>query len=265
MAAETESETVLDRIIEARRAAIAHRKKAVPEAAMRLGAKHAKPVRDFAAALTRDSINVIAELKKASPSAGLIRADFDPVALAKGFESAGAAALSVLTEEEFFQGDLKYMRDARAAVGLPVLRKDFIVDPWQVWEARATDADSFLLIVAALGDALLGELLTLGRELGMEALVEVHTREELGRALAAGARILGVNNRDLRTLEVRIATSTELIAEIPDECVAVCESGLRSRADLARLRAAGFDAFLIGEHLMAQPDPGQALGALLRG
>jgi indole-3-glycerol phosphate synthase len=265
MAAETKSGTVLDRIIEARRAAIAHRKKSLPEAAARFGAKNAKPVRDFSAALTRDSLNVIAELKKASPSAGLIRPEFDPAALAKAFEAAGAAALSVLTEEEFFQGDLKYMRDARAAVGLPVLRKDFIVDPWQVWEARATDADSFLLIVAALGDSLLGELLALGRELGMEPLVEVHTREELNRALAAGARLLGVNNRDLRTLEVRLETSMELIQAIPDECVAVCESGLRSHADLARLRQAGFDAFLIGEHLMTKPDPGEALGALLRG
>jgi indole-3-glycerol phosphate synthase len=213
--------------------------------------------------LTRDSLNVIAELKKASPSRGLIRADFDPVALAKSFETAGAAALSVLTEEEFFQGELKYMRDARAAVSLPVLRKDFIVDPWQVWEARATDADSFLLIVAGLGDAILGELLALGRELGMEPLVEVHTREELARALAADARIIGVNNRDLRTLEVRIETSEELVDTIPEECVAVCESGLRTHEDLARLRAAGFDAFLIGEHLMTQADPAAALRKLL--
>src|ERR1019366_3780804 len=193
----------------------------------------------------------------------LIRADFDPVALAKGFEAAGAVALSVLTEEEFFQGDLKYMRDARAAVGLPVLRKDFIIDPWQVWEARATNADSFLLIVAALSDALLAELLTLGRELGMEPLVEVHTGEELVRALAAGARIIGVNNRDLRTLEVRLETSQELIDSIPEECIAVCESGLRTHQDLVRLREEGFDAFLIGEHLMAQPDPGAALAVLL--
>jgi indole-3-glycerol phosphate synthase len=263
MAAEAKSGTVLDRIIEARRAAIAHRKKTVPETALRFGAKHAKPVRDFAAALTRDSLNVIAELKKASPSSGLIRANFDPVALAKGFEAAGAAALSVLTEEEYFQGDLKHLREARAAVGLPVLRKDFIVDPWQVWEARATDADSFLLIVAALGDGLLAELLALGRELNMEPLVEVHTREELRRALAAGARILGVNNRDLRTLEVRVETSMELIEAIPDECIAVCESGLRTHGDLTRLRAAGFDAFLVGEHLMAQPDPAAALRVLL--
>lgn len=263
MAAETKSGTVLDRIIEARRAAIAHRKKTVPETALRFGVKHALPVRDFAGALTRDSLNVIAELKKASPSRGLIRTDFDPVALAKGFEAAGAAALSVLTEEEFFQGELKYMKDARAAVGLPVLRKDFIVDPWQVWEARATNADSFLLIVAGLGDAVLGELLALGRELGMEPLVEVHTREELARALAAGARIIGVNNRNLKTLEVRVETSVELIAEIPEECIAVCESGLRTHDDLVRLRGAGFDAFLIGEHLMAQPDPAAALGILL--
>jgi indole-3-glycerol phosphate synthase len=263
MTAETKSGTVLDRIIESRRAAIAHRKKSLPETVLRFGVKQAQPVRDFGAALGRDSLNVIAELKKASPSRGLIRADFDPVVLAKDLEVAGAAALSVLTEEEFFQGNLKYMRDARAAVGLPVLRKDFIVDPWQVWEARATNADSFLLIVAALDDTLLGELLGLGRELGMEPLVEVHTREELTRALAVGARILGVNNRNLRTLEVSVETSHELIQLIPEECIAVCESGLRSHTDLTRLRAAGFDAFLIGEHLMAQPDPAAGLRALL--
>ena len=263
MSAETKSGTVLDRIIESRRAAIAHRKKTVPETALRFGVKHGKPVRDFAAALTRDSLNVIAELKKASPSSGVIRADFDPVALAKTLEAAGAAALSVLTEEEFFQGDLKYMRDARAAVGLPVLRKDFIIDPWQVWEARATDADSFLLIVAGLSDGLLSDLLVLGRELGMEPLIEVHTLEELKRALGAGARIIGVNNRDLRTLEVRIETSDELIEAVPDECIAICESGLRSRDDLVRLRSAGFDAFLIGEHLMTQSDPAAALRLLL--
>jgi len=263
MAAEIKSGTVLDRIVEARRVAIAHRKKSVPETVLRYGVKQALPVRDFGAALERDSLNVIAELKKASPSRGLIRADFDPVVLAKSLEIAGAAAISVLTEEEFFQGDLKHMRDARAAIGLPVLRKDFIVDPWQVWEARATNADSFLLIVAALDDARLAELLALGRELGMEPLVEVHTREELTRGLAVGARILGVNNRNLRTLEVRVETSHDLIEAIPDECIAVCESGLRTHEDLTRLRAAGFDAFLIGEHLMAQPDPAAALRALL--
>src|SRR5260370_40154564 len=204
MSAETKSGTVIERIIEARRAAIAHRKKSVPETALRYGVKHAKPVRDFAPALTRDSLNVIAELKKASPSRGLIRADFDPAALAKSLEAAGAVALSVLTEAEFFQGELKNMRDARAVVSLPVPRKDFIVDPWQVWEARATDADSFLLIVAGLGDAILGELLALGRELGMEPLVEVHTREELARALAAGVRLRGRNHRGVATSGVDV-------------------------------------------------------------
>jgi len=263
MAAETKSVSVLDRIIEARRAAVAHRKKTVPETALRYGVKHGKPVRDFAAALSRDSLNIVAELKKASPSRGVIRTVFDPVALAKSLEAAGAAALSVLTEEEYFQGELKHMRDARAAVTVPVLRKDFIVDPWQVWEARATDADSFLLIVAALDDSQLREFLNLGRELGMEALVEAHSREEVSRALEAGARIIGVNNRDLRTLEVRVETSEELIEEIPPECVAVCESGLRTQEGLVRLRSAGFDAFLVGEHLMAHPDPAAALRALL--
>jgi indole-3-glycerol phosphate synthase len=263
MAAEIKSGTALDRIVEARRAAIAHRKKSVPETVLRFGVKQALPVRDFGAALGRNSLNVIAELKKASPSRGLIRADFDPVTLAKDLETAGAAAISVLTEEEFFQGELKYMRDARAAVGLPVLRKDFIIDPWQVWEARATNADSLLLIVAALDDERLAELLALGRELGMEPLVEVHTREDLTRALAVGARILGINNRNLRTLELHIETSYELIKAIPEECIAVCESGLRTHEDLTRLRAAGFDAFLIGEHLMSQPDPAVTLRTLL--
>jgi indole-3-glycerol phosphate synthase len=263
MAAETKSGTVLDRIVEARRVSIVHRQKTVPETALRFGVKHAEPARDFAAALTRDAINVIAELKKASPSRGVLRAEFDPAALANGFEAAGAAALSVLTEEEFFQGDLKHMKVARAAVGVPVLRKDFIVDPWQVWEARATNADSFLLIVAALDDVRLAELLALGRELGMEPLVEAHTCVELARALATGARILGINNRDLRTLEVRLETSYELIEAVPDECIAVAESGLRTHDDLKRLRGAGFDAFLIGEHLMLQPDPAAALRSLL--
>ncbi len=254
---------VLDRIVEARRAAVEHRKRVLPEAILRLGVEKGAPPRDFAAAISRDAINVIAELKKASPSRGVLRADLDAASLAAHFESAGAAALSVLTEEEFFQGSLKNLRDARKAVKIPALRKDFIFDPWQVWEARATDADSFLLIVAILNDALLRDLITLGRELGMEPLVEVHTDQELSHALDAGARILGVNNRDLRAFDVRVETSFELIERIPDECIAVSESGLRTHEDLARLRAAGFDAFLIGEHLMHSPDPAAALAALL--
>lgn len=263
MNASSNTGTVLDRILEARRAEVDHRKRVLPETALKYGVKAAEPVRDFAAALSRDGLNVIAELKPASPSRGVIRDPFDAPELAKTLEAAGAAALSVLTEGEFFRGSLKNLRDARKQAALPVLRKDFIFDSWQVWEARANDADSFLLIVAVLEDALLRDLIALGRELKMEPLVEVHTQEELKRALTASARMIGVNNRDLKTLGVRRETSFELIQEIPEDCWAVAESGLRAHADLAELRAAGFDAFLIGEHLMAAGDPAAALFRLL--
>jgi indole-3-glycerol phosphate synthase len=263
MSAPINTGSVLDRILEARRAEVDHRKRVLPETALKYAVKAAGPVRDFSAALARNGLNILAELKPASPSRGVIRADFDAVELARSFESAGAAALSVLTEAEFFHGSLKNLRDARKSISLPVLRKDFIFDPWQVWEARANDADSFLLIVAALQDAQLRELIDLGRELGMEPLVEVHTTAELDRALTAGARIIGVNNRDLRTLAVRVETSFELINGVPDDCIAVSESGLRTHDDLVRLRQAGFDAFLIGEHLMVARDPAAALSQLL--
>ena len=263
MMTQTSAGTVLDRILEARRAAVEHRKKVLPETALKYGVKAASPLRDFAAALSRDGLNIIAELKPASPSRGVLREPFDTVSLARGLEAAGAAALSILTEEEFFRGSLKNLRDARKSIALPVLRKDFIFDPWQVWEARANDADSFLLIVAALSSAQLRELIALGRELGMEPLVEVHSQTELDRALSADARIIGVNNRDLKTLTVRPETSLELIERIPDHCIAVSESGLRSHDDLLRLHKAGFDAFLIGEHLMLASDPGAALTKLL--
>src|SRR6266851_2223071 len=255
--------TVLDQILEARLLEVEHRKKVLPETALKYGVKAATPLRDFSAALSKPGINILAELKPASPSLGVIRDPFDPIALATSFEASGAAALSVLTEGEFFRGSLKNLRDARKSIQLPVLRKDFIFDPWQVWETRANDADSFLLIVATLGEGLLRDLIALGREIGMEALVEVHTVEELDRALAAGTRILGVNNRDLRTLTVRIETSFELIGRIPDGCIAVSESGLCTHDDLVKLRAAGFDAFLIGTHLMLSTDPAAALSALL--
>jgi indole-3-glycerol phosphate synthase len=263
MVSDTQSIGVLGRIIAARRDSVAYRKRVLPEAVLRMGVTKADPVRDFAAALTRDGINVIAELKKASPSHGVLRSDFDAATLAAQFEQAGAAALSVLTEEEFFEGDLNYLRQARKRVALPILRKDFILDPWQVWESRATNADSFLLIVAALSQEALLALMALGRELGMEPLVEVHTQEELDRALDAGARIIGVNNRNLRTLHVFIETSMKLIESIPEDCIAVSESGLAKHAQLVQLRAAGFDAFLIGETLMTAPDPAVALRALL--
>lgn len=263
MNAPTKTGTILDRIVEKRRERLVIDQRRMPLPVLKMAVRRADPPRDFAASLAQDGLNVIAELKKASPSRGVLREDFQPLPLAQGFQTAGAAALSVLTEEEHFQGSLEYLRKARAGVKLPVLRKDFIVDAWQVWEARAAEADSFLLIVAVLGDATLRELIALGHELGMEPLAEVHTAGELRRALDAGARILGVNNRDLRTFEVRVETSLELAAAIPQECIAVSESGLRTREDLQRLRDAGFDAFLIGEQLMQAADPAAALRALL--
>jgi indole-3-glycerol phosphate synthase len=263
MSAHANTGTVLDRILESRRAEVDHRKKVLPETALKYGVAAATPVRDFVSAISRDAINVIAELKPASPSEGVIREPFDAPALASALQDAGATALSVLTEPEFFRGSLKNMRDARKASQLPALRKDFIFDPWQVWEARANDADSFLLIVVALPDALLQELIALGRELKMEPLVEVHTMNELDRALNAGTQIIGVNNRNLKTLEVSIQTSYELITHIPEECIAVCESGISNHADLVGLHGVGFDAFLIGTHLMRAPDPAAALRGLL--
>jgi indole-3-glycerol phosphate synthase len=263
MSAHANTGTVLDRILDARRAAVDHRKRVLPETALKYGVKAASPVRDFSGVLSREGLNVIAELKPASPSRGVIRDPFDAVALARSLAAAGAAALSVLTEPEFFGGSLKNMRDARKEIAAPVLRKDFIFDSWQVWESRANDADSFLLIVAALEQGSLIELMALGRQLGMEPLVEVHTSIELDRALAAEARMIGVNNRDLHTLEVRLETALELIELIPDDRVAVAESGLSTHGDLLRLRDAGFDAFLIGEHLMRVADPAAALAGLL--
>ena len=239
------------------------RRRLHPLPVLRMAVQQAAPPRDFPAALRRPGVNIIAELKKASPSRGIIRADFDAKSLGVSLAAAGAAALSVLTEEEFFQGSLANLRVTRAAVEVPVLRKDFLFDPWQIWEARSVNADSFLLIAAILSDVQLAELLATGRELGMEPLVEVHSRQELERVLRAGARIIGVNNRDLRTFDVRLETSFELIREIPRGCVAVSESGLRSATDLARLRDAGFSAFLIGESLMQAPDPSGALRQLL--
>lgn len=255
---------VLDRIVAARREALSRRQRLIPLNVLRMTCRRAEPPRDFAGALTGSAgMRIIAELKRASPSKGVLRESFDPPALASALASAGAAALSVLTEEDFFQGALEYVGAARRAATLPILRKDFLLDPWQVWESRAAGADSFLLIAAVLDDALLRELLLTGRDLGMEPLVEVHSRAELERTLAAGAKIVGVNNRDLRTFTLRLETSLELVEQIPDECIAVCESGISSRAELERLRAAGFDAFLIGEHLMRAGDPGQALRELL--
>jgi indole-3-glycerol phosphate synthase len=259
----TRSTNILHRIVEARRESIAHRKRVLPDVALKIAVeKKVPPPRDFPSALTRSGINIMAELKKASPSKGLLREEYAPAVLASEFEKGGAVALSVLTEEDFFHGSLADLKEASKATKIPILRKDFIIDPWQVWEARAAGADSFLLIVAILDDAILKELLDLGRTLKMEPLVEVHAADELDRVLRAEARIIGVNNRDLRDFQVHIETSLALIDTIPDDCIAVSESGLRTHADIERLRGAGFDAFLIGEHLMKDADPASALGAL---
>jgi indole-3-glycerol phosphate synthase len=211
----------------------------------------------------QNGIAIIAELKKASPSKGLIRATFRPAELACQLEQAGAAALSVLTNEEFFQGSLDYLRQASAATALPCLRKDFIVDEFQIVEARAHRADAILLIVAALEQK---ELVTLARSAqahGLDVLCEVHDERELQRALDAGCDLIGVNSRDLRTFAVDLATAYRLAERVPSNCLRVAESGIHSGADLARLRAAGYDAFLIGESLMRAERPGEALKTLL--
>lgn len=219
--------------------------------------------RDFRAALVREAPAVIAEIKKASPSKGLLSADFDPARLARQYEAGGAAALSVLTDEPFFQGSLAHLQAAREAAGLPVLRKDFTVDPYHVVEAAAHGADAVLLITAILDRSQLRDLRALAAEYGMAALVEVHDEYELDAALDSEADMIGVNNRDLRTFEVTLATSLRLARRIPAGLLKVSESGIHSAADVRVLREAGFQAVLVGEHLMKSGDPAAALRALL--
>jgi indole-3-glycerol phosphate synthase len=220
----------------------------------------------FLAALSRpDRWNLIAECKRRSPSRGVLAADYDPVAIARQYETGGAAALSVLTEPTFFDGALEHLAAVREAVGLPLLRKDFIVDEYQLLEARANGADAALLIVAALAQADLVRLQRRAWDLGLAALVEVHDDEELARAIDSGARIIGVNNRNLRTLAVDVAASRRLGARIPGGVVGVSESGLGSRADLEELAGQGYRAFLIGERFMTAPDRVRAISELLGG
>ncbi len=259
------SGTVLDGILARTRETVARERERRPLALLEAAAREQPAARPFAAALAQSGrTNVIAEHKRRSPSRGAIREDLSPGDVARAYEKAGAAALSVLTDEPFFGGQLQHLVEARASAALPVLRKDFVIDAWQVWEARAAGADAVLLIVAALSEPELRDLLATTREAGLAALVEVHDRGELRRALGAGAEIVGVNNRDLRTLAVSLDTALGLGDAIPDAVVAVAESGIKTGADLRRLRAAGFDAFLIGEQLMSAADPGRALAGLLR-
>jgi indole-3-glycerol phosphate synthase len=218
----------------------------------------------FVAALSRaDRVNVIAECKRRSPSRGVLRQDYDPVAIATGYAAAGAAAISVLTEPTFFDGAIEHLAAVRAAVETPLLRKDFIVSEYQLLEARAAGADAALLIVAALPPETLTRLHRFACAIGLDVLVEVHDADELHVALGIGARMIGVNNRNLKTLSVDVHASETLIGSIPPDIVAVSESGLRSSDDLTRLRALGYRAFLIGERFMSAPDPGAALRELL--
>jgi indole-3-glycerol phosphate synthase len=219
--------------------------------------------RDFRAALTAGRPAIIAEIKRASPSKGLLAPSFDPAAIAKAYEEGGAAALSVLTDGPFFQGSLAHLGEARAAVNLPVLRKDFTIDEFHVYEAAAHGADAILLIAAVLSPAELRRFRELARSLGLDTLVEVHDERELDLAIASGADIIGVNNRDLRTFEVRLETSLSLAACMPKDVVKVSESGIHTRDDVRRLAEAGFDAFLVGEHLMRAADPAAALRELI--
>ena len=258
---------VLTKICDDKRALVSARKSARPLSEVEAAAREAGPTRGFIRAL-RDTVEsgrygLIAEIKKASPSKGLIRADFDPPALARAYREGGATCLSVLTDEPYFQGRDEYLVAARAAVDLPVLRKDFMVDPYQIAEARALGADCILIIMAALSDAQAKEMEDAALAWDLDVLVEVHNREELDRALVLKTPLLGVNNRNLKTLVVDIATTEELAAHVPADRMLVAESGLNTPADLSRMAKAGARCFLVGESLMRQDDVTAATRALL--
>lgn len=254
--------SILERILEAKRAEVAAAKKAVSEKDMRERAAGVPPARDFVGALRARRPAVIAEIKRASPSRGVLREDFDPAAIARSYEKAGAACMSVLTDVQFFQGAPQHLQDARAACALPGLRKDFLLDAYQVYESRALGADCVLLIVACLEDRQMRSLEALALGLGMAVLVEVHDAGELERALQLKTPLLGVNNRNLRTFETRLETTLELLPRVPPDRIVVTESGILSRDDVARMRASGVHTFLVGEAFMRAPDPGAALKAL---
>ncbi|AOU96884.1 indole-3-glycerol-phosphate synthase [Acidihalobacter yilgarnensis] len=257
---------ILQTILKRKAEELDERRRHTPLAELRARLDEASPVRPFVGALEASiaagRAGVIAEIKRASPSQGLIRKHFDPPSIAHGYAVGGASCLSVLTDRDFFQGDDAYLQAARAACGLPVLRKDFVIDPYQVYEARTLGADCVLLIVAALADGMLADCLALSRELGMDALIEVHDAAELARALALPDGLLGINNRNLRTFETRLENTLDLLERIPAARRVVTESGIHSRADVARMRAAGVHAFLVGEAFMRADEPGTQLAAL---
>ncbi len=254
---------ILERILATKREEIAAGKAQVPPAEMERRARATGATRSFEGAMrakiAAGTPAVIAEVKRASPSKGLLRADFDPAAIARSYEAGGASCLSVLTDEKYFQGSAEFLRQARAACALPVLRKDFIIDPYQVLEARAMGADCILLIVAALDTATMIALEALARDLGMAVLVEVHDGAELDEALKLRTPLVGINNRNLRTFETTLGTTLGLLPRIPGDRLLVTESGILSSADVARMRAEGVHAFLVGEAFMRAADPGEAL------
>ncbi len=260
------SHTILDRIMASKWVEVEESRRRVPEAELDRRVADAPPPRDFRAALdVSGTVQVIAEVKKASPSAGVLRPHFDPVAVAQHYERAGAACLSVLTDGPFFQGSLEHLAAVRAAVNLPLLRKDFLFDRYQLLEARCAEADCVLLIAEVLDDAALTSLLRQARELGLHALVELHDAANLGRVIDSGAELIGINNRDLKTEKfvTRLEHTLELAGRVPPDRLLVSESGIRSRDDVLRLKAVGVRAVLVGETLMRSPDVGAKLAELL--
>ena len=256
--------TILDRIVATKREEIAKAKESRPESELRARLKDAPPVRNFFEPLAADGpIKLIAEVKKASPSKGVIRADFDPLAIARIYAAHGATCLSVLTDEKYFQGNLRFLSDIRGKVSLPILRKDFILDSYQLLEARVAGADAVLLIAECLDDCNLRKLHNESIELGMTPLVELYEPQNLERVLEAGATLIGINNRDLRTFQVDLHHTLRMKRQIPTECVVVGESGIHGRDDALLLERGGINAILVGEHLMAQADIGSAVDRLL--
>jgi indole-3-glycerol phosphate synthase len=256
--------TILDRIVSTKREEIAAAKLRTPETELRAALQDAPPPRDFFAALAEPGgMKLIAEVKKASPSKGIIRANFDPVDVAKSYELGGAHCLSVLTDQQYFQGSHEYLKAIRGAVSLPLLRKDFILDIYQLLEARIWGADAVLLIAECLDDCTLRTLHNEALNLGLTPLVELYETKNIERVLATGATLIGVNNRDLRTFEVDLDHSIRLKRQIPDNCLLVAESGIAGRGDVLKLQEAGVDAILVGEHLMRQADISAAVGELL--
>lgn len=264
---------MLRTILQYTRQEVAEREARIPLAEVRANAFDSPPPRDFTAAVARARrktgtdapLRAIAEIKRASPSAGIIREPLDVAAIAASYEAAGARAISVLTDSRFFKGSLADLATAKAAVRLPVLRKEFIITPYQIYESRAHGADAILLIAAALEPSQLQDLYSLAKSLSLHPLVEIHTLAELETAKAVGAALIGINNRDLATLETRLETTFALVPHLPDETVAVSESGIRQPEDVRRLAEAGVDAILVGETLLASPDPGMRLRELLVG